>query len=936
MNIALCRTPVFNHDATLAEKWDELKILIQDSSPVFYQLIKSIDAVGLNNLDDKIKYTIWKYYNRAKYRATPFGAFAAISLIPVLDEPQMPIILNAALLIHEFKDWKDAEDLTVNSVTQVRTSRWFVANSTTYLVGQEIRYIRLRNGLFEIAAVTVFPQLQAILDLCRVKTSPEAIYENMIKEFKIKKNQTMQLLVQMVSLQLLLTDRSINVTGEDYFQRLNNADVKSAPPYLIAERKPITGGLNKKRLQEVQEWISFLTRHLPDAKSRELNKFREAFLNKFEHRAVPLMTAMDLETGIGYGDLGGHETDYELASWLKNTDPDEKKELQISYTGLHQYLLDQLIKGTPIQLEELISNHTVSTLPLPNTLSVLFHLWRGQTVIENMGGCTANALLGRFTIASEELENFGRQIAAAEENANPDILFFDVAYQMEKEVDNVNRRKRLYQFELPILTWSCDSAPLNFDDILVTVRGADIILWSKKHQKRMVPRIPSAYNYTRSDLAVFRFLCDLQHQGIKSDLNFKLYYLFPNLSHYPRVSYKNVIVSPESWLLPDSLLKAVKSENIHKGKNMLCKWLQQECIHFLFKAGHSDQTLCFDCSKDADVCAFLSYCRQHSQEAIYITEALVSDYDVLTISPEKRHVAQFVVNYTHDNQVYASHALTVAKDNDQTDRVISPGQDWLYFEIYCHRARANSILVDRVTLLLKANKGNIRKWFFIRYEDPLPHIRLRLQLKDFTEGYRLISNLKSLLDHDLKSSLVSDIQIKTYVRETDRYGSDRIELVEKLFFHDSEFVLTQLATKKNTDEFYASALLTMQHIVAIVFNGINEQILFVKQMADTFSKELNMNAVSFKKMNQRYKDINNNVNIENKISNILPNRLEAAYTRVFKACNPVDRSRLLADLFHMHINRSFNADQRSHEAILYQYLLKLLMTRRALATVAKT
>ena len=930
---SLCRTPVFSSKDRLEDKWPELKEMIKTASPAFYQIVKDYTSEDLKGLDQKIGFTIWKYFNRARYRPTPFGSFAAFSLVQVSTAPQSPIIVEENFLMHQFMDWKETENHTTDAIAQVRTSRWFMTNSTIYQVGQTIRYIRLKNGVFELASVNCFSQLQSILMLCREKTPLETIYDKMITEFELKTGEIQDLLLQMVSLQLLTTEKNINITGEDYFQRMKIRNTKSITSYLIAERKTHAGGLDKNELYEVQEVINFLTKHLSTIENRQLNKFRDAFIRKFERRAIPLMVAMDLEAGVGYGDLGEHETDYLIANLLNTQQPSENDVIQIPYTKLHRFLLDHLTKGGPIRLEEFTSNQSATTLPLANTLSVLFHFWQGRPVIENIGGCTANALLGRFTLASTELEKFGRQIATIEGNANPGILFFDVAYQMEKEVDNVNRRKQLYQFELPILTWSCNDAPLNFDDIVVTVVGSEIILWSKKYQKRMVPRIPSAYNYNRSDLAVFRFLCDLQHQGIKSDLNFKFTYLFPNLSKYPRVCFKNVILSPASWLLPDKLLQAIKSDDLNNGIIRLKEWLCKEGIDFPFKAGNSDQTLCFDPREDSDIHAFLSYCRQQGQQMIYISEALISDYQVISGNPAKVHVAQFIASYSHENKIYAPYELVVPKENNHAVRVIPPGDDWLYFEIYCHQARANSILNDRISILLRQIKDKIHKWFFIRYEDPVPHIRLRIKLKDVGDGYLVVGQLRSLIDLDIKNGLILEIQIKTYFRETDRYGSDRIELVEQLFFHDSKYVLTLLAMKKNPETLYASALSMMQYIVTTVFADNDELMIFVKGMADSFGKELNMNPAIFKKLNQRYKELNNNVNLNSNTSNILPYRLRLAYARVLKDSNSTERRCLLADLFHMHINRLFNANQRCHEAILYQYLFKILAAKRGRSVI---
>ena len=155
----------------------------------------------------------------------------------------------------------------------------------------------------------------------------------------------------------------------------------------------------------------------------------------------------------------------------------------------------------------------------------------------------------------------------------------------------------------------------------------------------MVPRIPSAYNYVRSDLAVYRFLCDLQHQQVKPDLNFKMPYFFPGLSSYPRVVYKDVIVSPAMWRLPLEFLVAGKSGNEEERKINLLGWLHVKSINFPFKTGHADQTLCFDPGVNADVEAFLLYCNQNTRKEIYISEALISNDDGVQDNKGKKYAA---------------------------------------------------------------------------------------------------------------------------------------------------------------------------------------------------------------------------------------------------------------------------------------------------------
>ena len=933
LNLILCRTPVFSPDDQLEEKWEELKSLITESSPSFAEVISQINPLDLNAANEKIRFSVWKYFNRARYRATPFGGFATLTLVEPSAAAASPVVIDYKIQPKELIDWKE-KDKFIDELTRLKhTPGHYQTNSSLYTVGNENRYISFNNGIFEVASVPGFPELNAMLALCREKATREEIYNSIGASFKLNKASINKLLKQLVEYRLLLTENHPNITGQDYFDRLNPKFSPDSDPYIIAERGLVSGNLDTNSLKNLPDLFKLLASSLPESTNHTLNNFRNAFLKKFEHRIVPLAIAMDPEAGVGYGNLGDQPGEMELDRIMETVNQQKKQNLQIPYSPLHRFLLNGLIKRGPVKLEEFEDAAGETPFPLPNTFSVMVHFNNGNPVIEHAGGCTANALLGRFTIANEKIEAFGLEIAAIEEQANPGILFFDIAYQAENQVDNVNRRKRLYQHELPVLTWSMSSSLISFDDILVTVRGAEVILLSKKYGKRMVPRIATAYNYTRSDLAVYRFLCDLQHQQIRSDLNLKFQHVFPQLDFYPRIAYKDVIVSPATWKAPKGLLQNIKTGKTDDKIAEITKWLQHIGINFLFKTGSSDQTLCFDPQNNEDMEAFLLYCRQNSSSEIYIAEALIDGRGDVVDEQGRKYAAQYILSYSNGNAIYNTYSQlnSIAGNGKKSGNAVLPGGEWLYFEIYCHPARSNSLLLNQLSSFIRDNSKDIKKWFFIRYEDPRPHIRLRIQLNHIEQGYLLMSRLKSLLEEDCLNGLISDIQLKTYFPETERYGAKRMDLIEKYFHTDSRYILKLLADAKSTDELYAAALLFMQAMLALYIGDINLRIAFAKEVADSFSRELNLNNEGFKRINQGFQKLKTAFNLNTDTAKVkLSAQQRDIALRIAGTCKGSEESnRLLADLLHMHVNRLFNADQRSHEAILYHYLLKLLLTRRA-------
>jgi thiopeptide-type bacteriocin biosynthesis protein len=928
MKTAVCRTPAFSTVTVIEDVWEDLKLKIKESSPTFYQSIKDYESGELDTINRKIWFTIWKYFTRAKYRATPFGSFSAISLVSISEKKLQQIKISNKMQIHSFRDWSEVDAFTDNKTKLLSDSTLVYTNSSVYYVNDEIRYIRFRNEKFEIASVISLPELLTILESCSLNQTISNILKIMKAKFKMNHEDTIGLLRQMLSLQLIITEGFPNIIGQDYFTRMESKKSMSDINYLISERTILSGQLCSQQLGELTKLIDFLATTLPDTHNNTLNDFKTAFRKKFEQREIPLSCIMDPEIGIGYGNLEQQLTN-DVLNIFRTIENEEI--VTISYSAFHTFILNRLILSKPIQLEEFSSEENTSKQTLPNTLSVLLHFWNGTLVIENMGGSTANSLLGRFTLADEKFENFAKSIANIEEKANPDVIFFDIAYQAEKKIDNVNRRKKIYEQELPILTWSCTSEPLDFNDILVSVQGATVVLRSKKHRKRLVPRIPSAYNYTRSDLAVYRFLCDIQNQDLKINLNFNPRNYFPYLMRYPRVNFKTLIVSPAMWLVPKEFIGNMSTGVSNSKIEDLSKWLESESIDFLFKAGDTDSTLCFDSRSPNDIKAFLMYCKQQTNE-LYISEALISDDGWVRNEKGENYSAQFIVNYYHEQSVYERlvHKKGIIRHDSQTKRIFLPGSDWLYYELYCYPTRSNNLLLGQLNRFLKEVKPYIKKWFFIRYDLPSPHLRLRLHLNEPSLASLINSKLLKLIEPCVNSGQVNDVCIKTYTREIERYGAERMESIEKFFYIDSRYALSLLAKITTKEQLYIITLYFIHNVFLANFNSINEQIAFVKKMADNFAKEIEMTPIQFRELNQAFNLIKNDkAEMELLSKEGVTLIYKKALAGVFIGMNKEEKLRLIGDLIHMHINRLFSSDQRLHETVLYHYLLRHLMAHRA-------
>ncbi len=909
MSLVLARTPAFSVDASFSDHWEELKDKILESSPTFYPLIAPLSCEELEKADEKIRYTVWKYWNRAKFRATPFGSFATFSILPLKEACESPI-LSENMRVHSFIDWPEKDKV----IKKVASSTELIVNSSSYRMNQEVRFIVFQDGQFTLSSMAIFEELELILEWTKQQISVADVCQKMKQQVNLHPKSTLSLLMQLIDMQLLISDQQPNITGMDYFTRIKHR--KQSPiSYSLSERQLIEGGINSDSMAAIPELINFLNAHLPHSPSTSLVDFRNQFLAKFEQQEVPLSIALDPELGINYGNLIHASETGELVSKLQALRRPTESIESLPYTPFHAFLLQQMLAGGDIHIDNFKSSSQPLRPHLPNTLSCLFRPWKDQILLSSLGGVSANALLGRFTVANKKLTKFTREIAAAEAAANPEILFFDIPYQAEKQVDNVNRRQSIYPLELPLLCWSESKHRLCLADILVSVKGQDIVLRDRNTRKRLVPRIPTAYNYNRSDLAAYRFLCDLQSADLRTHLSFSLKDFYPHLAYYPRVYYKNILLSPATWLYPG-----------YMKKEELEQWLSLNGIEEPFRAGHADQTLVFDPKKASDMEPFLLFVKQQKDKAFYITEALL---ETESIHNEKgqSYLPEFLISFQHPKQFYKPIEQEVTEriwplPNGQ---ISLPEEEWVYAEWYLHPSRADELLAQMHQHLIKPYKKVFDRWFFIRYTAEGPHLRLRFQIKDRVVQAHFRTALSLFIKPYLQSGFVSKLHLKPYEREITRYGLENIEQVEACFQASSEHILCLLKKTKEELVLYTNEVLTLRELTRLLPSA--EEKAFFKSMADAFQNEFEFEKDAYKAINTSYNLLKNN-------PIILPikNTHRQVVQKVLSTISDqTKRSKFLADLIHMHVNRLFSDHQRLHEAILYQFLWKKVLAEQAFA-----
>ena len=146
----------------------------------------------------------------------------------------------------------------------------------------------------------------------------------------------------------------------------------------------------------------------------------------------------------------------------------------------------------------------------------------------------------------------------------------------------------------------------------------------------------------------------------------------------------------------------------------------------------------------------------------------------------------------------------------------------------------------------------IEKWFFIRYNDPKPHLRIRFNISNLNNYNYILEKINSLFGEYLNSGEISNVIIDTYKRELERYGKNTIEYAEELFFRGSELILNFL--EYDDEEKIMVALYYIDCILSELGLSNEEKINWIMNFDNAFKTEFNADKNLNNQLKKKYID----------------------------------------------------------------------------------
>jgi thiopeptide-type bacteriocin biosynthesis protein len=733
-------------------------------------------------------------------------------------------------------------------------------------------------------------------------------------------------------------------------------------------------------LNEMIAGVRLLHRLTHRPRDDRLGRFREAFIQRYEGREVPLVEALDAESGIGFDTIDTGSTD--ASSLLDDLKFPEPAKENFSWGKREKHLLNLLgaaiasgaaqLDLTPHDVEALASS---APLPLPDAFALMASiaapseraLSEGdfQVLLEGVSGPSGARLLGRFCHADPELCKFVEQHVQAEEAMEPDALFAEVVHLPEGRLGNILARPILRAFEIPYLGAASVYAEhqIPVTDLRVSVVNGQIVLRSDRLGKRVIPRLTSAHNFHLSQ-GIYRFLCALQSQGTIGELGWSWGPL-NDAPFLPRVVHGRLVLSRAYWRISEPEIKFLAKPIGAARFRAVQQWRSSRRMPQWVALVDADNELPIDLQNVVAVDTLVELIKARDQAAL--VELFPSPDKLWVQGPEGRFVHELIVPFvldketrrqgdkgtrrqgdkeTHKDCVPRSISVAGCLRVSSSARCFPPGSEWLYAKLYTGPAMLDQVLRDVVRPVVESvtRAGAADRWFFIRYGDPDWHLRLRFHGEPARLQHDVLLVLQAATAPLLADGRLWRLQLDTYEREVERYGGPvGIELAERLFQADSEAVLALaefFSGDARGDLRWRVALRGMDLLLADLEFDLGSRHDVIREARESFGKEFALDAPFKHQLAAKYRKERPRLEVffrmrpgemesPDPCADILRQRSASLRQVVCELKSQAKDGRLSLPLtalapsyLHMHANRLLRSAHRAQELVLYDFLTR--------------
>jgi thiopeptide-type bacteriocin biosynthesis protein len=571
-----------------------------------------------------------------------------------------------------------------------------------------------------------------------------------------------------------------------------------------------------------------------------LQEYRNAFIERYGMEAeIPVLDLLSPEVGL---DVPSAYTEpprtYKLPNPLPPPDyrmrdailcemvsqavNDRSMEIELTEELLHrlEQWTPQSENAAPSSLEIYLQLHAASHEDLDNGN------WRA-VISPNCGSPGGGRTFSRFFDLLEvgDREKL-QQFIKCEEALSNGVIFAELSYlPTMARAANVAVRPALHDYEIVINTTPSVPAErvLQLNDLVVGIRDNRFYLRSLRLNKEVIVCQSHMLNPMKAP-NICRFLTEIAHDNAPGLMPFD-WGVASNLPFLPRVVRGRIVVSLAQWNLKAATIQPTGSGSEEARwfaglQEWRTRWRVPRYVYIV----EADNRLLLDLEHPLMALELRNELTKVDDSGSVSIQEMLPDFDHLWLrdSDNAPYISEIVVPLLRSSSA-PSHNLSAHEGTksispprivSRQERHIPPGDAWTYLKLYCafkqHDACIAGPLREIVSTLQE--QSLIDRWFFIRYADPEPHLRIRFHAANPQVSKFVLTAALAWGRQQVAAEMASRLSVDTYDREIERYGGpDAIDLLEQVFAIDS-------ALTSNIIEAQYTRRLTLDSIAVAVYS----------------------------------------------------------------------------------------------------------------------